>query len=821
MKVTKDYFEYTAKIIIYILAALLPVFFIPVQIGIETGREAVFTGLIVVGAICWFLSILKNGEIRLSQSPILYAAVLALVVFGASTIFSSAPWASVFWADAVAEKFSTLIAGLLLMVMAGSVLRSSREAGRTIFILLFSGTISGLLTLLQIFFDLSPVYRVISPLVQGKDFNVIGTVNALALFYTTLLIMSVGIILSGPLKEWKLWLRYALSFSIAVFFMNLLVINYRTVWVVLLGSSIFLLGFKIRNVYTLRRKLETGFSDGPGFNWQYLTVIALLVLSVVMILVRVPVISSVGFAPEAMPSLKATLDIAGSLFKEGPKAVLLGSGPATFGLEWSKYKDVAINQTVFWAVRFNQGFSWFATLPTTVGLLGLLATLTLAGVSLFLFLKKILTSTEAETALTVGLFMGFVSMLLTAFLYPANFSLVLTWFLITGLLTFLLASRPVAESVIEEGVSPVLWKDITAYSLRFESPWAAFLSSLFFTLAISVGVAALYFEVGHLRALIAQQAGYMVLNKGDVDGSIPYFEKASLIEENNFRHFQALAQARVLQIRNLVQRAAAGENVQDKFQSTVVQATQNSQRAIQLYPAEFMSWRIQGGVYETIIPFIPGSERLAFDSYKKAIELDPVNATVWVDLGRAYLVFADRMRLAVNQAVGSEREQLSQVVLASLREAEGALRKAVEKKADLAVAHFLLAQTEIRLGDIELAIKSTENAKLVVPFDIGIAFQLGLLYYQSNNLGRAQAEFERAISINNNYANARYFLGIIYDRNGDKAKAIKEFEHILTTNPDNQEVKLILINLRSGKSVLAGIVPPAEPPEKRKEAPVP
>ena len=101
-----------------------------------------------------------------------------------------------------------------------------------------------------------------------------------------------------------------------------------------------------------------------------------------------------------------------------------------------------------------------------------------------------------------------------------------------------------------------------------------------------------------------------------------------------------------------------------------------------------------------------------------------------------------------------------------------------------------------------------------------MAFQLGLLYYQNNNLVRAEAEFARAISLNENYSNARYFLGLIYDRRGEKEKAIAEFEKILIFNPDNQEVETILANLRTKKSALKGIVPPGTPPEKRKEVPV-
>ena len=109
---------------------------------------------------------------------------------------------------------------------------------------------------------------------------------------------------------------------------------------------------------------------------------------------------------------------------------------------------------------------------------------------------------------------------------------------------------------------------------------------------------------------------------------------------------------------------------------------------------------------------------------------------------------------------------------------------------------------------------------MAAPFDIGVAFQLGLLYYQGNDIDKSQIEFERAIALNSNYSNARYFLGLIYDRKGDKQKAIQQFQQIEGLNPDNQEVKHVLQNLHAGKPALDGIAPPGPAPEKRNETPI-
>ena len=109
-------------------------------------------------------------------------------------------------------------------------------------------------------------------------------------------------------------------------------------------------------------------------------------------------------------------------------------------------------------------------------------------------------------------------------------------------------------------------------------------------------------------------------------------------------------------------------------------------------------------------------------------------------------------------------------------------------------------------------IEQLEKTKSIAPFDVGLAFQLGLIYYQLEDFQKARAELERTILLNNNYANALYFLGLVYDELGEKELAIKIFERILTSNPENELVETILENLRRGDRALKNISG-EEPPE--------
>jgi len=200
-----------------------------------------------------------------------------------------------------------------------------------------------------------------------------------------------------------------------------------------------------------------------------------------------------------------------------------------------------------------------------------------------------------------------------------------------------------------------------------------------------------------------------------------------------------------------------------------------------------------------------GAEDWAIKSYETAIDLEPTNPYIFTEIGRIYISKAD---LAEQQGNLADKDK-------NLELAQNYFEKAVSLKVDYAPAHYQMAMIYIREGKTNEAIQRLELTKQAAPGDIGLAFQLGLIYYNDNQFNKAKAEFERAVVLDSKYANARYFLGLIYDKEGNKNQAISQFEVIEEFNPENQEIKKILSNLRGGKPALEGIVP-AQPPVEEK-----
>ena len=111
-------------------------------------------------------------------------------------------------------------------------------------------------------------------------------------------------------------------------------------------------------------------------------------------------------------------------------------------------------------------------------------------------------------------------------------------------------------------------------------------------------------------------------------------------------------------------------------------------------------------------------------------------------------------------------------------------------------------------------INELEKTKGLAPEDIGLAFQLGLIYYQKEDFERAKTELERTTSLNPNYANALYFLGLTYEKLDRRDEAIRVFERVVVLNPEHPIATAVLNNLKTGQEPLKGVIeeqPPQAP----------
>jgi tetratricopeptide (TPR) repeat protein len=211
---------------------------------------------------------------------------------------------------------------------------------------------------------------------------------------------------------------------------------------------------------------------------------------------------------------------------------------------------------------------------------------------------------------------------------------------------------------------------------------------------------------------------------------------------------------------------------------------------------------VNGYVYLNLIGLgVTGMDELALKSYDQAISLDPVNPYYPTQKGMVYLTNAS----VLSKDKTTEINQ-------NLENAKAQFEKAIQLKSDYASPRYQIAMVYQAQGKTNEEFKALEETKKYSPNDVGLAFQIGLLYYQKADYTNAKAEFERTIALNSDYANALYFLSLTYYKLGQNDKAIQAMQRVVDLNPDNADIKTALENLKAGKAPVASLETPAETP---------
>ncbi len=791
------------RVIIFAAAFLVPLFFLPFTQDPLFGKIILIEIAALAAGALWLVGTLISKRIVYRKSPLNAGlAVLAITVLAAA-IASAAPWSSFWGNDPTGEKAASVLALAVLAFVAAAVLKAA-DARRIAGVLLSSFALLGAVVLGALVlgkFGITPPPWLIT--------NPVGTVNALALVLAAGFILAITLSITAAAPDGRPRISRPLAiFSSVVSLLLLgvlLFIGFRMVWI-----GIALIISTLIALHSARRSDDDGRLLGP----RSLAIAFLLIILSLFFAFRGVPFAGIVFQPplEVSPSLSGTLTIAAKVMREDP---LLGIGPANFRSAFSRFREPVINQTPFWQVRFEHGFSYLATAPSTLGVLGIIALLIFIGIAAALT-GRVLLSSKGGNPYLWGFGVLALFLIIEWFLYASNATASFLLFLALGLFSALL-HEPRADA----GSFTARWR-VSRRAVEINVPALTFFVSLVMVFAAALAIVMLSGLGTSYAAAVQFRRGAEALNRyGNTDTAKAFFSSAIGLDSKNALYYQGQGELTLVIVGRLIASAAANPgaqaNLAEDFQNEFSSGISSLERAIALGPSA-ERWAILGRLYEMVVPFIAGADRASISAYEEAIRLDPVDSLLPFARGRTLLTAADIASLQAGQSQGAAREQMDALYKEYLKSAHEALDQAIALKPDLAAARFLLAQTYLREGNTAEAIQRVEETARLAPLDIGVAFQLGFLYYRTNNLKRAEQEFIRAIAISPNYANARYFLGLIYERKGERKNAIAEFERIAALNPGNSEVEKILSNLRAGRPALDGIAAPA--PELRRDLPV-
>ena len=751
---------------VFLFVFLLPLFFLPFNsIILELNKQLLLVAFAVILLISWLGKMIAESRIEIKKSFLNLGIIFFLIFYLASSLFSPNRYQSlVGFGVTTGESFFTLLALAVIFYVIVNNFKTKEDILNIASILTASGLVAGILGMLQL------MGKFFLPWDFAKDiaFNTIGSINSLEIFLGFLLIVS-----SVLFAEAKAGLPRQIFFGVASLFFLFMVlsINFTNVWIIALISTVLIVALGIIN----RDQIS---------QFRLILPMVVLVFAVLMLLVRFNIFNLLTVPSEVSPSLGASVQIDKEALED---KLLFGSGPGNYSYVYGRYKSQDLNQTNFWNVRFSHAFSKALTLPSTVGLAGFLIGLLTAAIFIIYGFWKLIKSRGENWPLALAMFSGWLFLALGQALYSTNLTLEFSFWI-------MLALAFLSLRIIED-------KEDKKVVMEFgrSSPMASILS-FSFVVAMVLSISALYLGGSYYYSDILFKRGLNAsARENNLEKSSEMLSMAARLNPFNDLYLRTLAQSALLRVNQEFNKSQSVQR-DDQIRILTAAAIDVAKESTNFGPLEVENWTQRAAIYRAVMTYTSGAEQWVVDCYKKAIELEPNNPFYHLELGRSRLLSADLLAGAVQSDAAKKVQRESYI-----KEAQEAFNRAIALKSDYAPALFQLAIVYDNLGKTDEAIAKMEQTKNYYSQDTGIAFQLGVLHYKKKNWSSAQAEFERAIILDENYSNARYFLGLIYDRNNEKKKAIKEFEKIESLNPENQEIKNILANLRAGKAALAGI----------------
>jgi len=773
----KDVLNEAIKKIIYVLIFLIPIWFLPITVNaVELNKQLLMVLLIVIALILWFVKILNRGEIKWRSGIFNITLGIFALIYILATIFSIRSYGSlVGWPDHLNSSLINILCFIALYLLVVNNFRGLKETFNLLFTFIISSAIVSVVGLLQVW------GRFILPFEITKtiSFNTIGSVNTLGIFVAVTTILIVAMLFMVKRKGIK-------SFLLLLGLLNIIIlvsINFWVLWLVLgVGMAIILL-FGLMQMVRLGEKVS----------WVALPIV-LLAISLIFLFFKPTLSFKPNLPIEVGLSYKSGLSIVTNTLKESP---ILGTGPETFVFNYVKYKPEGINQTAFWNVRFLNAPAEIYSLTSDLGVLGLLgflAIIIIFGVKAILnLIKEKEDSNILKRFLSIGFFAAWFSIVVCWFVYFQNFTLMFFFWMLLSL--FLV----VDESILKEKM----------YDLK-KSPKILLASSISFMVVIVMVIGLLYVIGTKYVAEATYKRGIsLIQTEGNIDKGLNKIIKATVINPYEDNVYKTLSQLFVVKLQqDVANDKLTQEEKTNAIQLDVANVISAIKQTTILSPKDASNWLLMGQIYRGLMDITDGAFEWAQSSYNEALKFEPSNPFTYLELGRLY---ANKADMIVEQA--KKDQEVKKTWDGYIVEAMNNFDKAIELKINYSDAYYEQAKIYERKGETTEAIKKLEINKQLSPKDANIAFQLAVLYYRSEKFKQAKAEFIRAIVLNDNFSNARYFLGLLYDWEGDKESAIDQFNRIAELNPDNEQIKTILANINAGKPALGKPISAKTPAE--------
>lgn len=413
-----------------------------------------------------------------------------------------------------------------------------------------------------------------------------------------------------------------------------------------------------------------------------ITSIVYLISAIAGSIVTVLLLRPSGLTPIILLPLNAGWNIAVDILKN-PRTALLGFGPSSFSSAYNLFKPISINSTNLWSVRFGSSSNEVLNLLTTIGVPGLLFYLTtFLKTGLSMQNSKELSGNHLALANKISLFIAIG----LQFFFPANITLLILSVILLILCTIDLKSADDSQDIV---ISIFAAKVVKTPQVELPEPKAQKRTEIlpWVFLVTSILVIA-YFGLLHAPAYASKIVFYQsLLAASKNNGTESYNLQIKAINYNRYDPAFRLtySQTNLALANAIASKSDVTEQDRNNIATLIQQSIREAKAGVTLDPSNSLYWQNLANIYRQLINLAEESDKWAIASYNRAIELDPLNPQLRLDLGGVYYALGN-----YDQAINT-------------------FSQAVAAKPDWANAHYNLAASYKQKKDYQNALSSLNN----------------------------------------------------------------------------------------------------------------
>lgn len=764
-----------AQYILIALVVVLPIVFIP-QAQISLGLTKSFVTLVgMLGVlIVYCLFVLRIGTVRIVAPSVLLPLWALGLVAVASALLSPDRFDALVGETLQIQTAAFFLLLALVTTLTTLVLDTKKLVMQ--FLLAFAA-IAFLLQLWHIARIIFGPQLLAFGVFGSSTVSPLGSFNDVGIFSGLVLLLGIVALVQLPLRGYVLWCVTGLmALSLCV----LMAVNFFTVWMIVGFFSLLTLLYSLTRDRLLARAepSDRAVSRTLPSQMVFIVIGSVCALSILFIVAGTPIGAKISSGlniqyVEVRPSLATTLDLMRDSYKDGH--AFLGIGPNRFEDAWRMYKDPLISSTIFWNTNFTAGSSYIGTLFITLGVVGGLIFVFFLASLLYAGYRVLVVATVTDS------FWYFVA---TASMTAATYLWGMSVVYVPGTTLLLLAAFWTGIILVASAqLKPLMVRSMDFTSSRPR----AFILIASVMMVISGAVAVLFVSSkqfsAHVIYAAAIQESIVTQNTDATDSALD--RAYALFKSDQFLIDRVIM--RSVTLGTLVNMSEPGDEDLRRFQTNAVEALDYGKQAVAADATNPATHALLGSIYGILsITEIENARTLSTESFNRARALDPQNP-----------------EYSLIEAQVATR-------LGDLATARASVMSSLGIKPNYVDALFLLSLIDVTEGNTDAAIATAQSIITIEPQNPARYFQLGSLLVAAKKLPEAKAAFSNAVTLDPNFANARYLLALVLLEEGNKEGALEQLRVIMASNQDNESLKSLVTALESGQAVAPqlGITPP-------------